>query len=80
MDKIKLLGWAIMLLFFAPLFVFFLLGFMDYFTIEDTGTEIVKCIDKDGAEFVDEWCEIETTCSWLGFKLNADARCKDVGR
>jgi len=52
-----------------------LLFFMvEAFTIEESGTMQVKCVDGYDRPFEDEWCEKKLTCSWLGF-ASTNGRC-----
>ena len=46
---------------------------VDSFTIEKIGKDKVKCIDKEGAVFQDEWCDKDIYCSSLG--MAAEKRC-----
>ena len=53
--------------------IYMILTIIDTTTIKEVGIERAKCIDKEGAEFEDEWCEKEIYCSWLGFA--GDRKC-----
>ena len=45
-------------------------------TKKEIGTERIKCIDDVGAEFIDEWCDKDIYCTWLGW--GSSEKCKDV--
>ena len=60
--------------------IFCIFGLIDAFTIKTVGINRVKCIDNEGAEFIDEWCEKEITCSWLGIKINAKNGSKKISK
>ena len=51
-------------------FIFITLRVGDSFTLQKIGTERVKCIDRFGAEFEDEWCKKDVYCSSLGIAGN----------
>lgn len=55
------------------LMIFCIIGFIDSFTIKNTGIKYVKCVDDLGRDFADELCVKETRCSWLG--VAADKKC-----
>ena len=67
---------TLILLAFAVLMIFLTFSVLDGLTIEQTGIEKVKCLDKEGREFEDEWCEEETYCTKYGF-LNG-IKCSEV--
>lgn len=46
----------------------------DIFTLQKVGTKEVKCIDRVGAEFVDEMCTKSVYCSSLG--IAGSRKCK----
>ncbi len=48
----------------------------DALTLEEIGTKRVKCIDDVGAEFEDEWCEKDISCSKIGW-ASGGVKCKE---
>ena len=56
--------------------VLFPLFLVDTPTVRQIGTIKVRCVDDTGAEFIDELCERDMTCSWLG--IAGHKRCKNV--
>ena len=77
-DRLETIIWSILILIFFLMIFSLMLVIIDGFTREFIGTEQVKCIDDTSAEFVDELCEKEIHCSWLGIASNG--RCKDFGK
>ncbi len=67
MDKVEIVFHVTMIIFFIVFFGFIAGVIIDGLTTEETGTIKVKCIDRVGAVFQDEWCDKTTYCSWLGF-------------
>ena len=58
------------------LMLFSLFVVIDSLTSKHYDTELSPCIDRNGDPFVDELCEKELYCSWLG--LYAPTRCSKV--
>ncbi len=73
-DKIELIC---KLLFIIIFFTFMIIAIYEGTTFEKLGTEQVKCIDKYGRPFEDEWCTKTVTCSWLG--LAGNKKCAKEG-
>jgi len=75
-DIIQIVIMGLLVITFSIVLIGITMILIDYFTVKQIGTERVKCIDKIGAEFVDEYCKKEVYCSWLG--MAANKKCKEV--
>ena len=80
LECLERIAWRIitvlLMILLVIVIVLFPLFLVDMPTVRQIGTIEVRCIDDTGAEFIDELCERDTTCSWLG--IAGHKRCKNI--